>query len=54
MEESSLEFTVCRLVTMLGLAVIRLVGAGFGSMLLLLTRPKSSNDGNWLILEEGL
>jgi hypothetical protein len=52
MEASSLELIVCRLATTFGLAAIRLVGAGFGPVLL--TRLKSSSDGNWLILEEGL
>lgn len=55
MEASSLELTVCRLDTTLGLAVIRLVGVGLGPTDdILLTRPKSSSDGNWLIFEEGL
>lgn len=55
MEASSLELTVCRLVTTLGFAVMRLVGAGIGPTDgMLLTRPKSSSDGNWLIFEEGL
>lgn len=55
MEASSLELIVCRLDTTLGLAVIKLVGAGIGpTVVMLLTRPKSSSDGNWLSFEEGL
>lgn len=54
-EASSLELTVCRLDTTFGFADIKLVGAGFGPIDdRLLTRPKSSSDGNWLIFEEGL
>lgn len=57
MEASSLELTVCRLATTLGLAVIKpVVGAGFAPTDdMLLTRPKSSSsDDNWLGFEEGL
>lgn len=53
MEASSLELTVCRLDTFE--FVMRLVGCWLGpSDGMLLTRPKSSSDGNWLIFEEGL
>lgn len=55
MEASSLELIVCRLDTAFGFEDIKLVGAGFGPMDdILLTRPKSSSDGNWLTFEEGL
>lgn len=55
MEASSLELIVWRLATTLEFVDIRLVGAVFGPTDdMLLTRPKSSSDGNWLIFEEGL
>lgn len=49
MEASSLELTVCRLDTVE--FVMRLVAPWLGK---LLTRFKSSSDGNGLIFEEGL
>lgn len=53
MEASSLELTVCRLDTVE--FVMRLVGAWLEfSDGKLLTRLKSSSDGNGLIFEEGL
>lgn len=55
MEASSLELTVCRLDTIFGFTDIKLVGAGFPPIDdILLTRPKSSSDGNWLTFDEGL
>lgn len=53
MEVSSLELTVCRFDTVE--FVMRLVGPWLGpSDGMLLTRSKSSSDGNGLIFEEGL
>lgn len=53
MEASSLELTVCRLDTVE--FVMRLVGTWLEPIDgMLLTRSKSSSDGNGLIFEEGL